>query len=54
LTLANVLYGRHPRTWLVTVPVADLSLGEQISPVAARGISTALERITALIESERP
>jgi hydrogenase maturation protease len=53
LALAQALYGRHPRTWLVTVPVADLSLGERISPAAERGVAAALERIAELIRAVR-
>jgi Ni,Fe-hydrogenase maturation factor len=52
LALARAIYGRHPRGWLVTLPVADLSLGESLSPVAERGMEAALVRIAELIETE--
>jgi hydrogenase maturation protease len=52
LALSRAIYGRHPRTWLVTVPTADLSLGEVLSSTAERGAENALARIAALIEAE--
>jgi hydrogenase maturation protease len=54
LVLARAIYGRHPRTWLVTVPAVDLSLGEDLSSSAERGADEALARIAALIEAESP
>jgi hydrogenase maturation protease len=50
LALAHTLYGRHPRSWLLTVPAADFSLGEPISSTAERGVQAALVRLAALIE----
>jgi hydrogenase maturation protease len=52
LALARASYGRSPRSWLVTVPAADLSIGEGFSPTAERGAEEALKRIAALIEGE--
>jgi hydrogenase maturation protease len=52
LALGRAIYGRAPRSWLVTVPAADLSLGEGLSSIAERGAEEALKRIAALIESE--
>jgi hydrogenase maturation protease len=54
LALAQALYGRHPRAWLVTLPAADLAMGERLSPGAERGVEAALAGIAALIERERP
>ncbi|HKI36616.1 MAG TPA: hydrogenase maturation protease [Candidatus Baltobacteraceae bacterium] len=42
LALAEVLYGRRPRAWLVTVPAPDLDFGEELSSAAARGMDEAL------------
>jgi hydrogenase maturation protease len=53
LALARAIYGSSPRTWLVTVPAADRSLGEGLSSTAARGAEDALARIASLIEAER-
>ncbi|HZW30616.1 MAG TPA: hydrogenase maturation protease, partial [Isosphaeraceae bacterium] len=52
LALARAIYGGSPRTWLVMVPAADLSLGEGLSSTAARGAEVALARIATLIEAE--
>ena len=45
LALADALYGRRPRAWLVTVPAPDLDFGEGLSPAAARGLGEALRHI---------
>jgi hydrogenase maturation protease len=50
LALAEDVYGRHPRSWLITVPVADLSLGFGLTPRARRGARQALDVLAALIE----
>ena len=52
LAAARALYGRSPRRLLVTVPAAELSVGEGLSPTAWRGAEEALGRIAALIEGE--
>jgi hydrogenase maturation protease len=52
LALSREIYGRSPRSWLVTVPTADLSLGEGLSLIAERGAEEALKRIAALIEND--
>ena len=53
LALAQAISGRHPRAWLVTLPAADLAMGERLSPGAERGVEDALAGIAALIERER-
>lgn len=50
LSLGDAIYGRSPISWLITVPAADLTLGEDLSATAERGAVEALERIAALIE----
>src|SRR5262249_40955082 len=52
LAAARSIYGRSPRSWLVTVPAADISFGEGLSPAAERRAEEALERIAALISAE--
>jgi hydrogenase maturation protease len=52
LALARAIYGRHPRTWLVTVPAADFSLGEALSTTAEWGAEQALGRIATLVGVE--
>jgi hydrogenase maturation protease len=53
LALAQAVYGRCPRAWLVTVPAADFSLSDRITPAGQLGVESALGRIAALIERER-
>jgi hydrogenase maturation protease len=45
LAVAEMLYGRRPRAWLITVGAADLEFGEGLSTQAARGMGEALRRI---------
>ena len=45
LALTRAIYGRSPRSWLVTVPGVELSLGEGLSATAERGVEDALKRI---------
>lgn len=49
LALARDVYGRCPRAWLVTVPAADVGVGEGLSPRAVRGLEDALRRIADLL-----
>jgi hydrogenase maturation protease len=48
LALVRDVYGRAPRSWLVTVPATAFSVGDGLSAIAERGASDALERIAAL------
>ncbi len=52
LALALALYGHYPQAWLVTVPGINFDLGENLSPVAHRGVAEALEKIDDLIGSQ--
>jgi hydrogenase maturation protease len=54
LALAQAIYGHHPRAWLVTVPAADVTLGERLSLGAEDHVEDALAGIAALIEREGP
>ncbi len=45
LALAEAVYGRRPRAWLMTLPAPDLDFGEELSPAAARGVDEALRCI---------
>jgi hydrogenase maturation protease len=45
LTLAEVVYGRQPLTWLLTVPARDLGFGEGLSPEAERNLVQALQYV---------
>lgn len=50
LAMARWLHGRSPRAWLLTIPGADFSIGEDMSAMAARGVDEALARIAELAE----
>jgi hydrogenase maturation protease len=52
LALTQAVYGRHPRSWLLTVPAHDLSFGEGLSPAGHEGLRQALERARAWIGPE--
>lgn len=54
LALTKSLYGRRPRAWLVTIPAADLELGEGLSSTAQDGLAAALEAIRRLIDEHHP
>jgi hydrogenase maturation protease len=49
LGLAQALYGRRPRAWLVTVPGVDFAFGETLSPAAWDGVRDALRRVAQLL-----
>ena len=46
----RLVYGHHPRAWLVTVPAFDLSVGEGLSRTAVRGIEGACGRIWRILD----
>lgn len=48
LRLAEVIGGRAPRAWLLTIPADDFGPGEGLSERARRGMADALERIHEL------
>jgi hydrogenase maturation protease len=49
LALAQLVYGRHPKTWLVTVPAVNFDLGEGLSAPAVRGMAAALRHLACLV-----
>jgi len=52
LALAREVFGFCPPAWLMTVPAADLELGEGLSPLSTRGLADALSRIALLLKQE--
>jgi hydrogenase maturation protease len=50
LALAEAVYGSRPRAWLVTVPVADLGLGDAITARTGCRLEEALSRIAELLK----
>jgi hydrogenase maturation protease len=49
LALARSVFGACPEAWLVTIPAAELSLSEGLSPTAERGLAEALRRVADLL-----
>jgi hydrogenase maturation protease len=45
LALARDVFGHAPEAWLITVPVEDLGIGEEFSPLAQRGFETAVRLV---------
>jgi hydrogenase maturation protease len=45
LALARDVFGRAPEAWWLTIPVEDLGLGEEISPLAQRGFEIAVQEV---------
>jgi hydrogenase maturation protease len=43
LALARDVYGSKPEAWLLTIPVENLALGEQLSPLAQSGLDFAVQ-----------
>jgi hydrogenase maturation protease len=54
LGLSQSLYGRRPRAWLVTIPAAELGMGEGLSPAARAGVAAAVEAVRRLIDEHVP
>ncbi len=48
LALARDAFGRVPEAWLLTVPAEALGRGDQLSPLAARGVRRAVAALQAL------
>ena len=45
LALARDVFGHAPEAWWLTIPVEDLGLGEELSPLAQRGFELAVEEV---------
>ena len=45
LALARDVFGHAPEAWLITVPVEDLGIGDEFSPLAQRGFETAVRHV---------
>lgn len=45
LALARDVFGHSPEAWLVTIPIEDLGIGEQLSPLAQRGFELAVAEV---------
>lgn len=51
LALAEILYGKAPQSWLITVPGVNFELGVSLSMTAREGVEVALVKIRELIVS---
>ena len=45
LALARDVFGHAPEAWLLTIPVADVGLGEDLSPLAHSGFDQAVQEV---------
>jgi hydrogenase maturation protease len=45
LALARDVFGHAPQAWLITVPVEDLGIGDEFSPLAQCGFETAVMHV---------
>ena len=45
LALARDAFGHAPEAWWLTIPVADLGVGEELSPLAQRGFEVAVDEV---------
>jgi len=50
LALARDVFGHAPEAWLITVPVEDLGMGEELSPLAQRGFKRAVQEVKTCAE----
>ena len=48
LALARDVFDHAPEAWLLTIPIEDLGIGEELSPPAQAGMSAAIELIRGL------
>jgi hydrogenase maturation protease len=51
LALTKAIYGHCPQAWWITVPGVSFQLGENLSPIAEKGVASALEKITQILKS---
>jgi hydrogenase maturation protease len=49
LHLARSVFGHCPPAWLVSIPVSEMGIGEQLSPMAERGVTEAVAKIGELL-----
>ena len=54
LALARDVFGSAPAGWLLSIPVQDLGIGDQISEFARRNLEVAIERLKAFATRQGP
>ena len=50
LALARDVFGHAPQGWLLSIPVEQMGIGEELSALAQKGMKMAVERIRELVE----
>ena len=45
LALARDVFGHAPEAWLITIPVEELGIGEEFSPLAQCGVAAAVRHV---------
>jgi hypothetical protein len=53
LALARDVFGHEPEGWLLTIPVKEMGIGEELSPFAQQGFAIALEEIKRLAAGQQ-
>jgi len=53
LAVARDVFGHAPEAWLLTIPVENISIGEELSAFARRGLETAIEEIKQVASRTR-
>jgi hydrogenase maturation protease len=48
LALARDVFGHAPNGWLLTIPVADIGIGDDLTPFARKGMEIAIKEIKKL------
>lgn len=51
LHLAQSVFNACPTAWLVEIPVAEMGIGEELSPFAQRGVEQAVTRVLELVRT---
>ena len=49
LALSRDVFGHAPEAWLLTIPVTNIGIGEDLSPFAQSGFSIGLRKVQALV-----
>jgi hydrogenase maturation protease len=53
LAIARDIFGRAPRSWILTIPANDFSFGEKLSPAVATAAEKAVAQIVAFARGDR-
>lgn len=53
LYLTQQLYSQSPTVWWLLIPVINFDFGEELSPIAKKGLEIALDHIKILITNEQ-